>query len=302
MEGDFPECETDPVGRILVVDDTPANLEMLKDILERKGHEVFVLPSGTMALKAVVKNPPDLILLDVMMPEMDGYETCRRLRQESTTTDIPVIFLSALQATEDKVRAFQAGGVDYISKPFRVEEVQARVGTQLSLSRARRDLRMQRDRIQADLVKLRELETLKENLVHMLVHDMRSPLTSILIGLEILDPRIADPEYRSILGNTRIAAQWLRDLITNLLDLSRLEEGRMPVDPTALDLRTSVTEARSRIENLLGDHVCRVLLPEKPVMAVCDSKLMERVLHNLLSNAVKFAPRGGEIRISANSM
>lgn len=301
MDGDFPGSDDDPVGRILVVDDTPANLEMLKDILERKGHEVFVLPSGVMALKAVLKNPPELILLDITMPEMDGYETCRRLRQEPTTSDIPVIFLSALQAIEDKVRAFRAGGVDYIAKPFRVEEVQARVGTQLSLSRAKRDLRLQRDRLQANLVKLQELESLKNNLMHMVVHDMRSPLTGILMGLEMLDSQIADPDYRSILQNSRSAAQWLRDLITNLLDLSRLEEGRMPVDAKPLDLREAVRSAKTGIENLLGDHSCRVAVPESPLIVPCDSKLVDRILHNLLSNAVKFAPGGTEIRIAASA-
>lgn len=291
----------DPVGRILVVDDTPANLEMLEEILERKGHEVFLLPSGAMALKAVARNPPDLILLDITMPEMDGYETCRNLRQDPATADIPVIFLSALQSTEDKVRAFQAGGVDYISKPFRVEEVHARVGTHLSLSRARSELRAQRDRIRDDLVKLQELEALKNNLVHMVVHDMRSPLMSILLGLQMIEPRIDEPQYRKILGTALSSAEWLRNLVTNLLDLSRLEEGRMPVDAKPVDLRKLATDARNRIGNILGDHSCSVLVPEAPVTARCDTTLMDRILHNLLSNSLKFAPAGTEVRIAVSA-
>ena len=104
-------------GDILVVDDTKANLKLLSDMLRGEGHRVRPVPSGTLALRAASVDPPDLILLDINMPEMDGYEVCRRLKADDDLKDIPVIFLSALSETEDKVKAFQSGGVDYVSKP-----------------------------------------------------------------------------------------------------------------------------------------------------------------------------------------
>jgi CheY-like chemotaxis protein len=123
-------------GNIMIVDDNPANLKLLEDILRRHAYEVRAFPRGRLALAAAEQEPPDLILLDINMPEMNGYEVCERLKSVALLADIPVIFISALNAIEDKVKGFRAGGVDYISKPFQFEEVQARVETHLKLRRA----------------------------------------------------------------------------------------------------------------------------------------------------------------------
>ncbi len=122
-------------SNILVVDDVPANLTLLTGMLKEKGHRVRPVPSGKLALKAVEHEPPDLILLDITMPEMDGFEVCRRLKQDTRFKGIPVIFISALTETLDKVKAFGSGGVDYVTKPFQFEEVEARVETHLKLRR-----------------------------------------------------------------------------------------------------------------------------------------------------------------------
>jgi len=118
---------------IMIVDDTPANLRLLQEILQEKGHRVVVFPRGALALKAAARKPPDLILLDIQMPDMDGYEVCRRFKADPGLRDVPVLFLSALSETMDKVRAFELGGVDYVTKPFQPEEIQARVNTHLRL-------------------------------------------------------------------------------------------------------------------------------------------------------------------------
>ena len=126
---------------ILIVDDTPANLELLSGMLREHRYRVRAAISGELALLAALNEPPDLILLDINMPEMDGYEVCRRLKLEETLKEIPVIFLSALSETMDKVNAFRAGGVDYVTKPFQLEEVLARVETHLTLKAAREYLK-----------------------------------------------------------------------------------------------------------------------------------------------------------------
>lgn len=128
-------------GNILVVDDTPANLRILVDLLSKQGYTVRPAPSGPLALKAVQASPPDLILLDIMMPEMDGYTVCERLKGDERTREIPVIFLSALDETLNKVRAFSLGAVDYITKPFEAEEVFARIKTHLMLYHLQRQQR-----------------------------------------------------------------------------------------------------------------------------------------------------------------
>jgi putative two-component system response regulator len=127
-------------GNILVVDDTPANLTLLARMLGERGYRVRPVPSGKLALSVAASDPPDLVLLDISMPEMDGFEVCRLMKEETRLRDVPVIFLSALTETEGKVKAFQRGGVDYITKPFQIEEVEARVETHLKLRRSQAEL------------------------------------------------------------------------------------------------------------------------------------------------------------------
>ncbi len=137
-----------PQNDIMVVDDNPANLKLLEDMLLQQAHEVRSFPLGRLALAAALKCPPDLILLDINMPEMNGYEVCERLKSSEALSHIPVIFLSALNETRDKVKAFQSGAVDYISKPFQFEEVHARVETHLKLHDLQRALKLQNERLE----------------------------------------------------------------------------------------------------------------------------------------------------------
>jgi adenylate cyclase len=142
---------------ILIVDDMPANLSLLSSMLTAQGYEVRAAINGAMALMSAAASPPDLILLDVSMPRMDGYEVCRRLRADPRTADIPVIFLSAMTGVGDKVAAFEAGGVDYVTKPFELREVLARVGTQLLLHRQRRELAQQRKELEERYSQIRQM-------------------------------------------------------------------------------------------------------------------------------------------------
>jgi CheY-like chemotaxis protein len=132
-----PTAAVQPKSNIMVVDDQPANLKLLEDLLTQQGHAVRSFPRGRLALDAASRNPPDLILLDINMPEMNGFEVCKLLKADESLAPVPVLFLSALNETRDKVNAFRSGGVDYITKPFQLEEVRARVETHLALHRAR---------------------------------------------------------------------------------------------------------------------------------------------------------------------
>lgn len=173
-------------GDIVIVDDNPSNLRVLSAMLEGAGYKVRPALSGELALRSVAASPPDLILLDIRMPEMDGYETCRRLKADPRISDVPVVFISALSETEDKVTAFQAGGIDYVTKPFQSEEVLARVRTHLQLHRMQRHLEtLVEDRTQA----LRERE---RQYRLMLVQTIQA----IALTVEKRDPYTAGHQFR----------------------------------------------------------------------------------------------------------
>jgi two-component system, sensor histidine kinase and response regulator len=280
--------------RIMIVDDTPQNLRLLEDVLRGKGYQVFALPNGEMALKAAAMNPPDLILLDIRMPGLNGYEVCERLKADQQTADIPIIFLSALDNTEDKVKAFQAGGVDYITKPFRFEEVDARVGTHLRL-------RNQQHELQESYRKLKQLEELRDNLVHMLAHDMRTPLTVMTVHLDLMaeiEMHSLSPKGAKFLATAMASTASLIEMVTSMLDISRMEAGQLSLDLAEYDLAEIISEVLDKLDSLKGNREILVDLPA-PLRVRVDRELIARVIQNLADNALKFSLDKGCIRIGA---
>ncbi len=284
--------EPAPPASVLVVDDTVENLRLLASMLEQHGYEVRPVTNGRQAIQAVEHAPPDLILLDVTMPEMDGFEVCRRLRARERSKDVPVIFLTALTDTADKVRAFDMGGVDYITKPFQFEEVLARVKTHVALKRAQAALTDSYER-------LRALERLRDDLVHMIVHDMRLPLQVLLTRLGLLQGVAAGlgEDSREDLQAASEATEGLIRMVDDLLDVSRLEEGWMPVKLALCDLTRMADEVRAA---LVSRDRARQIDVESAgrVEASCDAALVRRILENLLTNVIKHTPAGTGMRIS----
>ena len=270
---------------LLVVDDTPANLHLITSILKDCGFKVRPAPNGELALRAAKANPPDLILLDISMPGMDGYQVCERLKADPATAGIPVMFISALNETIDKVKAFRAGGVDYVTKPFQLEEVEARVRTQLDLLKQRRDL-------ERSLAKLRELEQLRDGLVHMVVHDMRSPLLAMQLSMDVLGDHHFGPrsvDMREMVQTCRRSTVQLIEMVNQLLDVSRMEAGALKPEKTPCDLRPIVAEAVEACRYLSPNNTVRVEA-EGAHALVCDAGLIRRVVANLVANAMKFTP------------
>jgi len=281
----------DANANLLVVDDAPANLQLLGDMLRQHDFRVRLVPSGALALQAVRHEPPDLILLDINMPGMSGFEVCERLKADAALKAIPVIFLSALDGTLDKVKAFGLGGVDYVTKPFQAEEVEARVRTHLALHRQEREL-------QARLVQLKELERLRDSLVHMIVHDMRAPLSAMRMSLSMLQAGpIEDPETASLVLAFDRAAETLNEMATQLLDVSRLEAGQMPIHKLESDLDVTLRAALASLAVLAGRRRLQFEAPPS-IRAVYDQNLLRRVVVNLLTNALKFTPPAGEVKLS----
>lgn len=280
-------------ANILVVDDTVENLRLLSSILGARGYEVRPVTSGTLALQAAASSPPELVLLDISMPGMDGIEVCKRLKQAEELRDIPVIFLTALAETADKVRAFAAGGADYITKPFQVEEVLARVEAHLQLRRSRAAL-------QASFDKLRRLERMRDDLTNMIVHDLRSPLGALMMTLEYMHGELQGKPGEpvdSCVQSALQAATSANRLVNDLLDVARMEEGRMPLDLQPTDL---VETCREAVEMLRAwDRSRRIeLATDERVEAPCDPTLMRRVVENLVGNAIKHTASSGSIIVN----
>jgi len=284
---------------VMVVDDNVTNLQLLEMLLRMRGYEVRSFTRGQAALEAAASAPPDVILLDIAMPEMDGYEVCRRLKADPRLAAIPIIFISALSATRDKIKGFACGGVDYVTKPFQIEEVHARVETHHKLRQLQIQLERQNGELQNNYDQLRKLEELRDNLTHMVVHDMRSPLAIVQMSLEMLKTTLtglSEPESKLLDGALR-GSQVMNRMTTQLLDVSRLEAGQMPLNKTACDLAPIAQAALEAIAPLLGDRHA-LLNAREPLTALCDAVLLRRVLDNLLSNALKFTPPGKEITLS----
>ncbi len=276
---------------ILAVDDTPANLNLLSGILKERGYRVRPVPSGELALRAAIADPPDLVLLDISMPEMDGFEVCTRMKAEPRLKDVPVIFLTAHTDVSEKVRAFAVGGIDYVTKPFQSEEIHARVATHLELCRQKRELA-------GNYQRLHELEKMRDTLVHMLVHDLRSPLGAIsgLLQLLMLEPALP-AQAREDLVQCLASTDKMTSMVTTMLDVSKFEASAMKLDRVPCDLLQITREVVSDMRGLAADRrvVVESVTSAEPLVA--DRTLLSRVVQNLLGNALRFTPPGGLVSI-----
>ncbi|HET7536931.1 MAG TPA: hybrid sensor histidine kinase/response regulator [Candidatus Didemnitutus sp.] len=272
---------------ILIVDDTPANLSVLVECLSDAGFNLMVAEDGEDALAQTERTQPDIILLDVMMPGLDGFETCRRLKARASTRDVPVLFMTALTDTAEKVKAFEAGAVDYVTKPIQHEEAIARINTHLTISRLRQQLQQQL--------------ALKENFMRIAGHDLRNPLCLILMSGDLARRKGASPEITGYLENIHDSARQMRSIIDTFLAVQKRggTPGRVDLNLLATAIASQNEPAMERKELVLTMALAETLPP-----ANADTGHAYQALTNYVSNAIKFLPRGGSltIRTSASDM
>ena len=284
------------IANILIVDDVSANLKILGFILKKEGYKVRPVPNGTLALQAAEKEKPDLILLDVMMPDMDGFEVCRRLKEDPKLADIPVVFISALNDTNDIVNALKAGGVDFITKPFRAEEVIARVKTHLKLYQQSRTLQEQSK-------KLQELVATKDKFFSIIAHDLRGPLGGFMSLTELLADdsfEITPSEQKKMNLDLYKSSRNLFNLLENLLVWARMQQGQIVFNPVQINLKELVSESIRAMEDAIRKKEIRMtahLTENQNVYA--DSNMLLSIVRNLISNAIKFTPKGGSVTVSS---
>ncbi|MEG3874306.1 MULTISPECIES: response regulator [unclassified Microcoleus] len=301
-------------GNILIVDDTPENLQVLSATLSDRGYKVRGVINGKMAIRAARSGCPDLILLDIKMPEMDGYEVCTQLKEDPKTSEIPVIFISALDEVLDKLTAFQVGGVDYVTKPFHVAEVLARIEHQLTIQRLKKQLLDRNKELQEEIIERKKAEEAaaaaslaKSQFVANMSHELRTPLNAILGFTQVMS-------RDSLLGhenleNLRIinrSGQHLLELINDVLDLSKIEAGIIGLDQRSFDLYQllDTLEEMFQIKAETKKMQLRFSVEANvPQYIKTDEKKLRVCLINLLANAMKFTHDGGRIwlRVSVES-
>jgi len=286
-------------GTVLIVDDTPMNLDLLFKHLTRSGYKVLVAQSGQMALRQAEQAQPDIILLDVMMPEMDGFETCRRLKDNDATKEIPVIFMTALVDVEHKVNAFTIGAVDYVTKPFERREVLARIDTHLTLKRLQKNLEQEiaeRKKVEAQLLQYtQELKAQNEELdafSHTVAHNLKNPLNASagiahLLALDYATmPREELKNYLNIIDRSGRKAM---NIIDELLVLASVRQQEVTLKP--LDMAAIINEAQQRVTYLAEEKQAEFILPDEWPVAMGYDPWVEEIWVNYLSNAIKY---GGE--------
>lgn len=288
---------------ILIVDDMPANIQMLSLILKDRGYKVRTALAGKLALQSVRDNPPDLILLDINMPEMDGFEVCRQLKSDERSKEIPVIFISSLSVTTDKVNAFQAGGVDYVEKPFQLEEVFARIETHLKIRKLQRELARQNQNLE-DIVsertsqlaeahsRLAIMDRTKSEFLNLISHELRTPLNGIFGLTELLfDENEKDPSRRDLMNMFNVSRDTMMKILDDALLLTQIEVSGNTFSSQTTPLAYILDIAIASLKKHAHARPV-VILPEFPPADIDvhgDPSLLVKAFSSLLETASRFS-------------
>jgi two-component system sensor histidine kinase/response regulator len=287
---------TDDVrGHLLVVDDDAANREVLCRRLERQGHDVQTASSGRDAMRILGETAFDLVLLDIMMPEMDGYEVLGRIKSDSTLQHIPVIMISALNELQSVVRCVEAGAEDYLTKPFNATLLKARIGASLEKKRGRDRESALFEQLQNNYKRLQELEQQRDDMRNMIVHDLRTPLTALIIGIEMLEmDGTLSGTQQEIIAIAAVGGRTLLGMINDLLDVEKLESGSAQLQYDDVNAAALVAGAVAQVA-LLAEESRTTLVSDVAADLLLfsgDEKKLSRTLVNLIGNAIKFTGAG----------
>ncbi len=294
----------EPPATVLVVDDNLQNREVAEGHLVGAGYQVLQAESGAQALALIEGRRLDLVLLDVLMPGLDGFETCRRIRAMPAGRDTPVLFLTALGDLETHRAALDSGADDFLTKPINRTELLIRVRSLLRIKRMADELKGNYEIIRGQRDALLEAHRQKEELTALIVHDLKNPLSSILSNVQYVIGRAAlPPDQSDSLEDVQRATQAMVRLVMNLLDVSRSEDGALVPDVTEFDLPALLAEVCSEMGRRIEDKQQRLSLHVDPSVRLlrADRDLVRRILENLIDNAYKYGPRQASISIEALS-
>ncbi len=272
---------------ILIVDDVAKNIQLVAKFLAHEGYDLFFAQSGESAIKQIEARTFDLILLDIMMPGMDGFEVCTKIKSQKRSKDIPVIFLTAKTDDEAIVKGFDIGGVDYITKPFNPTELIARVKTHLQLRN--RELELQ------------ELNNTKDTLLSVISHDLRTPFFNIMSIGELLLKNYKnydEKEIMDLIASMIEASRISHNLLENLLNWTRVQTGRILFEPENFLLDDIIRENILFVQPLAENKtiVCKEEI-ETGIQVFADKNMLNTIIRNLITNAIKYTSRGGEVTV-----
>ncbi|HET7434253.1 MAG TPA: response regulator [Thermoanaerobaculia bacterium] len=288
-------------GTLLVVDDLAANRDVLSRRLKRQGHTVITASNGIDALAMMQETAFDLILLDIMMPDMDGYELLQRVKSDDRLRHIPVVMISAIDELQSVVRCIGAGAEDYLAKPFNPTLLQARIGACLEKKRSRDRETLLFDELQKNYKRLQEAEKLRDDLRNMIVHDLRTPLTAVIAGIDMVGRGNTLTEMqREMIDIAAGGGRTLLGMINDLLDVEKMEAGRMALHYEELSAATLVANAIAEVRSLaeLSGTSLVASIEEGLAPFTGDANKLSRTLVNLIANAIRFTPQG-TVTISA---
>ena len=289
-----------PLEFILVVDDNEFNRDVLARRLVRQGYQVVMVPNGREALAIMHTHAFDLVLLDIMMPEMDGYQVLSELKADESLRNIPVIMISALSELDSVVRCIELGADDYLAKPFEPTLLKARVKSSLERKRAHDREKYLYNQLHENYARLQQLEKQRDDLTRMIVHDLRTPLSSIIAGLHTIDVvGELNDDQREMVDIAMSGGETLLGMINTLLDVEKLESGSMHLDYTAVSPTHLVTTAIGQISSLAAEKQLNIVPIVQPDLSPihCDNNKIIRTMVNLIGNAIKFTPFGGTVTI-----
>lgn len=289
--------ETKP--KVLVVDDSEFELQLVDFILQEKNYQTVLAGNGTDALIILETLTPDLILLDIMLPDFDGFEVCKKLKTIDTIKDIPVIFFTSLSNIDDIVKGFEAGGVDYVTKPFNTDELLVRIKTHLDLINSKRKIELQAR-------ELSQANALKDKMFSVISHDLRSPVSSIKLALDFISKGLVKPTdelfNETIKGLVKTTDE-AYILLENLLGWAKSQSNILNVYPESLDLKLLASSIAGLLK--LNSENKKISIENnipEGITVFADMQMIQSVLRNLLSNALKFTPENGSVEMNALEM
>ena len=298
--------------RILIVDDLPKNIQVLGKLLSSKSRAIAYATSGVEALRLVKEQDFDLILLDIMMPEMNGYEVCTELKKSTQIAEIPIIFLTAKTEPGEIVKGFECGANDYITKPFNTAELQARVKTQLELIKSRKQLQLLNQNLEAEVAErtlelreanqqLSQLEKAKSDFLSIISHELRTPLNGIIGITSLLEQTIEDNEQKEYLAFLNISSERLVRFSETALLITSLQSSNQKVELFDIALESLFEMVVDELQAMIEEKAIQVMIDvEKAADTIkADADLLRKSLSILLENAISQLPRGGKIWLSS---
>lgn len=289
---------------ILIVDDEEINVKLVKGILASENYNLISALSGSEALSMLAPNRPDLILLDVMMPEMDGFETCSKIKQNKNTKIIPVLMVTALSEQEHRLKALECGADDFLSKPVDKTELKIRVKSLLRIKEYHNELVERYEEIEKKNIQLQELEEFKDGLLHMIVHDLKNPLFAISGNIELLllDKENFNETQNIAAKNCLSSCQNLKEMVQQLLDINKLENKKLQLEKEMTDLAPLIDETLNQLLKKAEEKQISInFINANGISTISiDSRLIRRVITNLVDNGIRHTPKGGRIEVASD--